>query len=95
MLPLVIEQDSVEVVADTIMSDEQMTAEALTQVMVSMLATNTSIEECGVYARAQIMLLSEKPWTVIVGVKDCFVIEEKSEEDDPSSGQGEQIILST
>ena len=45
--------------------------------MVAMLATNDSIEECGAYARAQLMDLSEtQSWMVIVGVKDSFSFEE-------------------
>ena len=48
--------------------------EELVEIMVTMLATSTSVEECGMYARNQLrnIVPSQETWIVIVGVIGSF-----------------------
>ena len=75
VLPTVIVRDDIEVEQDSITCNDEL-SESLSEMMVSMLATNSSIEECGVYARTFMMDYDEK-WIVFVGIKGSFAYEEQ------------------
>ena len=77
-----------QLVSDTLSSYADEFKGKLTDIFVAMLATNTSIEDCGAYARDELMTLSHLPgWVVLVGLNGSFVLEDLSER--------EQIILSS
>ena len=80
VLPIVIERDDVELEVDSLQSFD-LTMDDLIETMISMLATNATIEECGLYARAKIAELSpDQGWIVLVGTKGSHTIEETQNE---------------
>ena len=80
VLPIVIERDDVELEVDSLQGFD-LTTDDLIEIMISMLATNATIEECGIFARAKIAeLSSDQNWIVLVGIKGSFAFEESQNE---------------
>ena len=59
VLPVSIEKDDIEVIQDSITCIESL-SDSLAEMFITMLATNTSIEECSIYARAELMNLTSQ-----------------------------------
>lgn len=70
---------------------EGLETDSVIQMMASMLATNTTVEECGIFARAEVMMLSEKPWLIFISVEGSFAFEQYTRDLDQDCK--EQIIL--
>ena len=86
VLPVSIERDEIELEQDSLQGFD-LTMDDLIEIMISMLATNTSIEECGVFARAKMAELlggenstDQSNWIVLVGIKGSYALEETQNE---------------
>ena len=96
VLPVCLDLDQIEVVSDTTLSEETgagegLDCDAVMKLMKSMLATNTTIEECAQEMRAEVMVLSEKPWLIYIGILGKFAYEDQTS--GGSESIKEQIVL--